>query len=206
MTHLFTVGLTTVLVATVTPAIGSHASANNWFGATGAINSCGANGNRTDAAPMSFFYSDTTARITDAGEFVRKNRIQGATDLGTRIHTQQVAKTDVVVLDRYYVDYCGIEWTSRNSLGQVTGYVLGMSMCRRLTANNRCDSSDVRINLTAADQASRGQLRGSFLCHEIGHSIGLKHRVGGSDGCLEIGAHDHTDYTPHDRDHINSAF
>lgn len=186
------------VVATALVAI-RPAEASNWFGASGVAGECSyASGNISDAEPASFYYSDTSTIMRDASEWLRVNRI-AATNLSTTLQTGSGfpnSLTDVIVFDRYYVDYCGVPW------GQG---VVGMTTCMTLTATNRCEQSNVRFNLTFMDNWTIPERRYN-ACHEIGHAIGLKHRTAANGGCMESGKWTYTDWLPHDKGHINGEW
>jgi hypothetical protein len=173
----------------------SPASAN-WYGVTGIAGTC-VGGNITDNHDMYFTYEDTHAAVEDAATWVRNNLLN-PTDLNTYMVASQGDHTDVVVLDRYYTDYCNQNWSQDGWTG-----ILGYTTCEARSSTDRCDKQVVRISDTVIDWVSTNGDR-ELLCHEIGHAIGLGHRSAAA-GCMyQPFSGEELHYTSHDRDHINA--
>ncbi len=169
------------------------ASGDNWAGASGIYGLCSDGINRTDSATMSFHYQDLSAHMTSRVNWVRTERIH-PTDLHTSIHAAATSSTDVIVLDQYYDDYCGLNWDRG---------VWGLYNCRSIRSDRSCEQAHVRFNNTFTTGFTANQ-RNSLVCHEVGHAIGLIHRE--ATGCIRVGNLSHSGYSTHDRAHINNAF
>ena len=83
-----------------------------------------------------------------ATDYARTNAID-PTDVYTSIDTTRDEHTDVDVIDRYYVDYCGFNWYTATA-----GGIIGAAKCDLLSSTNRCDRHSVRYSNTWADGAS----------------------------------------------------
>lgn len=78
----------------------------------------------------------------------------------------------------------------------------GAYSCRALNGNNNCADSDVYINL---EYLANLDQRRKTMCHEFGHSIGLRHDT--DSGCMQSGASTAKRYTAHEiNDHINVRY
>lgn len=190
------------LAATVLPVAVYAAPAHaNWFGATGLSGAC-SSANITDNKSVTFVWIDLQTDVHDAAGYTR-TQLLDPTDLDTSVVDTQTDQTDVVVLDRYYTDYCeaelGVQWTTDAHTG-----LFGLESCGHLGANtgDRCGQASVRVSNVYTDYHSDPSDR-YLLCHEIGHAIGLRHRhaSGCMENCAEASA---ASYTQHDIDHFNS--
>lgn len=177
------------------------AEATNWFGPTGKYGRCDG-GNRADNATHDFYYSELTSKVAAATTWVRENEID-PTDMTTSRVSSYNNYTDVLMIDQYYDDYCGIDWVR----SRLDGGTVGLTTCNAITSIDRCEQSDVRIsNRYTEDDATATQIRG-WVCHENGHAIGLKHRdpETNSFGCMSTPPAA-PGFTSHDLVHINAAF
>jgi len=166
----------------------------NWFGITGVAGLC-VGGNITDNHDMYFAYTDTTTALTNAANWTRTN-LMNPTDLNTFTVSSPTDHTDVVVLDRYYDNYCDFPWTKDGNIG-----LRGFTSCEVESSTHRCDQQVVRISDYSLDLFTTDGDR-TLVCHEFGHAIGLKHRD--NPGCMKNGDFGESHYTDHDRAHINS--
>ena len=168
----------------------------NWYGTTGVAGTC-RGGNITDNHDMYFVYESTKAAVDNASTWVRTNLLD-PTDLDTYMVSAEGQHTDVVVLDRYYTDYCNQNWSRDGWTG-----TLGYTTCEATSSNDRCDKAVVRVSDTVIDFITTDGDR-ELLCHEIGHAIGLGHRSA-APGCMyQPFSGEEPHYTAHDRDHIDS--
>lgn len=91
------------------------------------------------------------------------------------------------------------------------GSTRGQSVCFVFNTNGRCDRNHVtldpaQLNLSADPQGNRTKT----ACHEVGHTVGLRHGPGGGDGrfddCMVSGESTLVRYSSHHRGHINAYF
>ncbi len=188
-----TFSIVLALICTVLVAVAPYATADNWAGASGVGGDChNLTVNRTDSAAMSFHYEDLEPQIATALDWVRSVKIDPS-DLSTSTHATPTSATDVIVRDRFYDDYCGYPWPS----------IAGATFCASLRPDNSCEQSHVRIrngsNATGTVATTR-----VLICHEVGHSIGLRHRDVA--GCMHTTSFASASYNTHDLTHINNAF
>lgn len=159
--------------------------------------------NQADNKTHNFEYIDLNSDNTAATEWVRKNVID-PTIINTSIDATPDALTDVNVLDRYYIDYCGYNWYTSNS-----GGVIGSTKCDLLSPTNRCDRHSVRYTNNWTDIASTTGRRW-LACHENGHALGLKHRNENADGCMSpsyVNASTSTvAFSLHDQGHLSDNY
>ncbi len=151
-----------------------------------------------DNATHNFQYVDLSAAMDSATDYIRVNIIN-PTPVNTSIDSTPDSHTDVIVRDRYYVDYCGQKWA-----GDTTAGVVGLYVCDNIDypAVN-CDQATVRYSNYYVDDASQTDER-KLACHENAHALGLEHRDGGcvQDPAAEGGLY----FSSHDRDHINDNY
>lgn len=143
--------------------------------------------------------------MQNAVNWVRTNLIN-PTDLDTFYASSQTEQTDVVMFDEIYTSFCedalGVEWTDDGFTG-----LLGFAACESLTPANRCEQQNVRLHWYWFREHEAPGNRW-FVCHEVGHAIGLIHRQGG-DGCISeppTGTIGERIYTTHDLEHINGTW
>ncbi len=159
------------------------------------INSIGPTTPTTDSN-----YIDLTSYMDAATDYARSHAID-PTDVYTSIDTTPDEHTDVDVLDRYYVDYCGYAWYT-----SATGGVIGAAKCDLLSSTSRCDRHSVRYSSTWGDGATTAQRRW-LACHENGHALGLAHRSA-TDSCMvpSLPASLTSTFSGHDVAHINANY
>lgn len=140
--------------------------------------------------------------MSDATNWVRTNDLE-TTVLNTESQFALQDSTDVVVRDRYYEDYCGLDWASSST----SSGVIGFTTCNHITSGLSCGSGDVRYNNNWTVDVSTTPRRG-LACHENGHAVGLKHRApsSGELGCMTPGPSGEADFTSHDIAHINGYY
>lgn len=182
------------------------ASGTNNYGATGGA-SCSA-GNVQDNNSMTYYRDSLRIRLKNAVQWVLDNRVD-PTDMNVANESSQASSTtDVVFMDGNYTTYCGYVWAN-------AGDVVGLAQCVAIVSStNRCERFDVRFDTSFTNGATTAQSR-LIACHEIGHTLGLKHRENGLPGALpqygcmpavlDISSPEYT-YTGHDDIHIDANF
>lgn len=172
------------------------ASATNYSGTTGATGCT--NLNEADNRDHYFHYVDLTQTMKDATYWARVNNVN-PTDVNTHYDSTLDRLTDVVVRDRYYVDYCGYDWWQ---VGE--GGVVGLATCDSTNSARECEKHTVRYSNRFVDNTSQSNERG-LACHEIGHTLGLAHRT--STSCMQTGyPKPANNYSTHDRNHLNANY
>lgn len=184
--------LTIVGVAVLVVAFGGAAQANNWSGATGNTG-CTSTLNMADNADHTFYYDSVVNPSETAADGARQDNLN-PTDINTSKLGSPSPSTDVVLYDQYYTDFCGLPWSGLS----------GFTMCVSTNGASECEKHEVRFNLAAIDGLNPGNDK-SLACHEFGHSVGLKHRSAGADGCMDPD-HYYAGYAGHDEDHINANY
>lgn len=193
---------TLLLIVATLMTISAPANAN-WWGITHYYDTCGAWGNITDDKNVSFHYADASAELRAATNVVRTELLD-PTDLNTSYDQVQNVNTDVVMVDRYYTDWCEdsmqAQWTTDGVFG-----IRGLTACYSTISIGRCNQAVVRISNTHLD-VHNGAGDRFLVCHEVGHAVGLRHRSA-VNGCMRQNV-DISDrvYTPHDSGHINSTW
>ncbi|MDP3953197.1 hypothetical protein [Microbacterium sp.] len=193
-----------LLILTVAglPMLVTPAGAHNWSGTTG-YTGC-ANGspvNRADNATHTIHYIDLKDHVRNMNEWVRNNVLEPA-GFKTSVQASPNSLTDVLVRDRYYVDYCGFNWWNQSK----DSGVIGLATCDKLSPTSRCETHTLRYNLHWTDLQGVA-LRRRLACHEHGHGIGLQHRSTQT-GCMPAMAEDWavSDYSPHDKNHLTNNY
>jgi hypothetical protein len=145
------------------------ASANNWYGATGAT---GCGGNMQDNSTLTYNRSGVgPVAMRDAINWALTNRIE-PTDISVAVEQAAAnGSTDVVYFESNYVNsFCGFTWHS-------AGTLLAYTSCKSLSGS-RCDRFDVLLDQSWEIGATT-TLRQNLATHETGHALGLQHPVGG---------------------------
>lgn len=189
--------LTAGVVALVT--LPSSGSATNFSGLTGATGCTALN--MADNSGHSYWYEDLQSENVAATDWTRVNNMD-PTDINTSRASSLSSLTDVVVRDRYYVDYCGYDWYSTSS-----GGIVGLVTCDSLVSgSSRCEQHSMRMSNTFTDNTTTTNVRG-LACHENGHTIGLAHRAADAPSCMHQGYPKNAlAYDSHDRSHINTNY
>jgi len=188
------VALAGLLMVASVAALALPAGAN-WTGTTYDYGTCSSM-NRGDSSPHSFYYSKLSSPVKNAADATRQRL--SYTDLATKSHSTQYATTDVVIIDKYYVSYCDVDWF--DGVSGATGH----ERCNALTSTGKCETADVRISMYFVDLLPTSYEH-SLLCHEIGHSIGLTH-TSDTTSCLKPSTYSSVTYSTHDIGHINANF
>lgn len=147
-----------------------------------------------DSTSHTFCYWGIDSITYAAAEDARTKAMDIPTDLRTSLDNSCPSGVDVVVHDNTPL-----------------GGFYGLHSCRSLAAANRCQTADVYL-----DKGSVGNTqvrRSKTLCHEFGHSVGLRHFDPGVPGqsntepsCMVSGYSTATRYSPHEVAHINGFY
>lgn len=179
------------------------AKATHYFGATGQEGCGGANAPQVKT-PHYWYYDDLQAETAEAVSWSRANNIHALTRMDTVRQSSYTAGTDVWVGDRYYEDYCGVNWWL--GPGDNDPYAaVGMGNCAKtiVGGSRRCNQHDLRISNHFSDNTTTTNLRG-LACHEGGHTIGLGHRAPAATSCMVQGyPKPSIRYDEHDRNTVN---
>jgi hypothetical protein len=174
--------------------VAESAVADNMAGATGQAGCYVTDNIRADNDDHTFAYFDLGTRVESKSNLVRTEKIN-PTNVETRM-ADDPANADVQVRDYDYVSYCGFDWWDG------TSGVVGLAECEVGNANMRCQTYDVRFDSQFTSAATADEIE-SLVCHEFGHTLGLRHRDA---GCIESGQVSQLNYTDHDRTHINNSY
>lgn len=132
-----------------------------------------------------FCYNNLGSVSVDVADDARINALGEPTNMTTD-RDCGVPRVDVVVTDS---DYGPTGWR-------------GAYSCRFLDDANNCGNSDVYVNLYYVSDADQ---RRKTMCHEFGHSVGLRHDT--DSGCMQSGSSTARRYTDHEEmDHINARY
>lgn len=170
--------------------------AGHYVGATG--NTSCTTLNRNDDASITMFYDDLQSETTDAANWNRTNNLDPTSINTSRLFTFQDS-INLVLLDKYYVDYCGRPWLQPGG-----GGTIGHTRCVDLvTGTQRCETHDNRFNNNYTDGASTFEMR-TLLCHESGHALGLSHHSN-SASCVDPALTSNS-FSGHDNTVINNNY
>lgn len=167
---------------------GVSATAENWAGSSGEIGCMAPDNIRALDDDHRFYYNDITNRTKDISNLVIQQDIN-PTDIEA---TVVFSNPDVTVYDADYVNYCGYNWNS----------IAGLAECKLANSNGRCIRFEVRLELPTMNALNDNQVS-SLLCHEYGHTLGLRHR---DPQCMTGDPVFPVNYTNHDRGHINDYY
>lgn len=138
--------------------------------------------------------SDLTAAVSNAVAWTR-DRVDD-TDMSAVI-LACTSDTDSVNYDQDYTTFGGQTWHGSG------GTVVGLNICVS-ESKSTCDQSEDRYDLSWVPTAGLNNQRWVAL-HEIGHSIGFGHDDSGGQ-VMNSSANGMTNYSPHERDHINAQW
>ncbi len=175
----------------------SSVSATNFSGATGATGCPMSDNNMADNRDHYFWYDSLTVNVASAVNWSRTNNFD-PTRINTFYDSSENSTTDAIVRDQDYTTYCGYTWHDSGS----TGGVNGLATCNSLNGVSECESHVLRYDTSFFDGASLSFQR-HVACHEVGHSLGLKHRS--ENGCMTSSATAYTSLTSHDNGHLNDT-
>lgn len=68
-----------------------------------------------------------------------------------------------------------------------------------------CKGQKLRFNNAYLGYYDTYDERAHVACHELGHTVGLRHETGGLNSCMDFGT-PYKDLTPHDRTEINDNY
>jgi hypothetical protein len=169
------------------------ATAENYAGASGA-GGCMPNDNiKADNSNHYLFYYDLTSQMITATDGALADDLT-PTDLNI-FYAGTFDGADVRVMDENYVTYCGYTWD-----GQFSN-VFALAECTTVNGSNACGQFGLRYD-TSDTNGFTAQRRESLACHELAHTVGLRHRAG---GCLVSDA-SAAHLTTHDVNHINNNY
>lgn len=96
---------------------------------------------------------------------------------------------------------CTASTDARWMLSNLGSLTRGRYTCELITGFLTCQRATLRLN---PNLLTDGENRRKTTCHELGHSVGLRH--GGTADCMRSGAVNTwwTTYSPHHIDHINA--
>ena len=187
-------------LASAAVAVGPAAHSDHFSGGTGSQGCVGLN--MADNAHHTYYYNDVVPDTAAAINWSRTYNFQG-----TRITTAGAGYdvlTDVIVHDRYYSDYCGVNWYNSSTRTGIAGTV----NCDGLVSgsNPRCEQHSLRISNHFIDSVPTFNER-RIACHENGHTLGLRHRPSSAanTSCMYDPANVAV-YDDHDRAVINGNY
>ena len=159
-------------------------------------------GNMADSSTHTYFGSGLDSRVEGAMDWHFANGFND-THVTPVLEDPATSYTDVIVLDSYWTDYCGLQWTDP------TNNAHGHTRCAAIKTNDRCEKYQVRIDLESIDSSQTTlKKRRSLLCHEIGHSLGLRH-ISNTTTCMNTGlwSNDNSNsYNDHTRWHMRDEY
>lgn len=177
------------------------ASGTNYTGASGNTNCAGVN--EQDNAQMTYYRSSGLTSAMYSAVVWNVNNNVAPTDFTVTEDTSETTTTDVIYYENDYTGtYCGYTWHP-NSTGSS---LLGIYVCEKLNGSNECDRSKVRFDKSwDVLSTTTTTKRRALVCHETGHSFGLKHPTTSSTTCMNDPVPSSTTtYSSHDVGHINA--
>lgn len=194
------ISLVVLATALLTVVTVQQASATNFSGASGAYSCYAGDVNMGDNDLHGFNYQSIETETANAVVYARVHEFD-PTDIDTTYDSSPDSNTDVYIWDADYANVdpptCGQDWYDSSNTG-----VIGLYTCQELTAGDRCQCANLRFSTAYIDDASTWEER-SLTCHEIGHSVGLRHRS--EDGCMDTGAAP-SYLSSHDSAHLNASY
>lgn len=140
--------------------------------------------------------------IRDAANWVLKN-VYDATDMSA-YHDDDDSRPDVIMDDFSYSGFSGIAgWVNcpSDNTGQSGSNPNRWCRGQTLTLNSYLYWADTGVFDTATQ-------RRNVVCHELGHTVGLRHRSDSRDSCMwtYAGAGAAAGLDGHDRAHVNGRY
>ena len=183
--------LAVLAVAAASLSYGTSARAHDWGPYPGL--EVGKNVWFADSNSHTFCYWGLDSTSTAAAEDARRNALDAETDMRTSLDQSCPSDVDVVAHDS-------------TDLGPG---IRGLDACRTLATASTCQIADVYLDKSNVGSTQRA--RSKTLCHEFGHSVGLRHFPPGSPGvrnsepsCMVSGTSTATRYSGHEvASHIN---
>jgi hypothetical protein len=169
--------------------------ATNYVEATGATFCNQPILNIADNRDHYFFINDSVLPAMHDAVTYARNQVYDPTNLNTFIDSTYSSTTDVnVTQGRYTGSICGVAWST----------LAGYTQCVSTNSADECEQHHIFFNTNNTDNFIEGE-RKDLACHEIGHSVLLKHRD--KVGCMSSSTIVyHIDLSGHDRVHINNHF
>jgi hypothetical protein len=172
----------------------SSISATNWAGASGGAGCNPPDNIRANDSNHKFYNDDLTAAMTTASVSARYYDFD-PTNLSTSLST--LATADVIQRDWPIGTYCGVDFSPN-----IFGNIIAMAICQELTPGNRCAKFNVSYDTNDTNGFTDSE-RQLVACHELGHTVGLRH---GGGGCVETGQFNLVHLSSHDISHINQNY
>ncbi|HEX7165879.1 MAG TPA: hypothetical protein VF230_02750 [Acidimicrobiales bacterium] len=201
--------MTVLLIAGANVQLADVSQATNYSGASGGRMACTSTGNtpyngvinKQDPNPHTFYYSALTDSVRIHQDWAQ-NSVYGPTSIDTTTLSTASSATDVVVYDENYSTFCGQAWHPQPPNVAAT---VGLAVCVSLTSANTCEKHEVRYDLSWWDLqvADNNLARRTVSCHEIGHTVGLKHENPAPNTCIHQGQFQSDNINWHDLAHIN---
>jgi hypothetical protein len=151
--------------------------------------------NIADNSNHYFFINNSVLQAMHDAVTYARTQVYDPTNLTTLIDSTYSPQTDVnVTQGRYTGSICGVDWAT----------LAGYTQCVSTNPDDECEQHHIFFNTNNTEGFIEGE-RKDLACHEIGHSVLLKHRD--EIGCMSTDPIVYyIDLSGHDRVHINNHF
>lgn len=187
------------IFAALATALPLPSHADNWGGPQ-VDTDCPTDVGRADGTYHTFYFIDVEQNMREATHSARHDNLD-PTDINTAMDADLDANTDVVLQQRnYQTGFCGMTWHADNE------GIIGLTTCYFKSSSGDCTRHDVYYDGSWTSNATSQGARDVLACHEVGHTVGLRHQ---SSSCMQkdIGYGPHWSYyDDHDRYMINSHY